>query len=257
LIENKSLSTCIVIPARLGSKRFPKKVMWNFLGIPMIEHVYKRASLVISSQDIIVTSGDSQILEHMQSKGARVIKNLIDHKNGTSRAMEAIEGLNYQNFIVLQADEILVDPDHINKLMHSIQLKSGYKTWNLVTKLESVTELNNPNVVKCVTNAENEILKMFRENTSPLKEFKSMKKIMGIFAFNKDFMAYDKELEHSIFRLENSIEQQKILDTGTSIYAVDVDYSYPSVNLFEDIQIVRDFLATSDRQKNILRRYVE
>ena len=68
----KEIKIVSLIPAHLASIRFKKKVMYKLFGLPMIEHVRRRAldSLVIGN--IIVASGDREILETVEHDGGEV-----------------------------------------------------------------------------------------------------------------------------------------------------------------------------------------
>lgn len=256
MISNSNSDTCIIIPARLNSTRFPNKVMWNFQGIPMIEHVYRRAAMALHSKHIYVTSGDSEILSHMHSVGANTIPSKLLHKDGTSRAAEAAKKLRYENVIVLQADEILIDPDHLQQILNSIQEKSIYNFWNLITNLNSESELNDKNVVKCVINKQKEILFIFRNNPFIDSNLNIFKKIMGTIALKRNFLITLSSMPDSPLQLANSIEQLKIIEYGYKIAAIDAQYSYPSINSRFDIQLVHKFIENHEKQKLILGCYV-
>ncbi len=62
---------CVIIPARGGSKRIPKKNMQPFCGIPMLERSIQLAQMV--SDCVIVSSDDSAILDFAKRLGAYTI----------------------------------------------------------------------------------------------------------------------------------------------------------------------------------------
>ena len=82
-----------VIPAHLASVRFPQKILFDIHGLPMIEHVRRRALLCGELEDVIVATCDIEIANIIKSYGGKVIMTSNSHKNGTSRVAEAIEGL--------------------------------------------------------------------------------------------------------------------------------------------------------------------
>ena len=51
----------IVIPARLDSERLPGKVLKDFLGMPMIEHVWRRAQLTNPLLETVIATDSSEI----------------------------------------------------------------------------------------------------------------------------------------------------------------------------------------------------
>jgi 3-deoxy-manno-octulosonate cytidylyltransferase (CMP-KDO synthetase) len=247
-----------MIPARMDSKRFPGKVLWEFKGFPMIEHVYRRATLVIDPKNIFITSSDSIILNHMNKIGANTIRSNKSHLDGTSRCAEALNNLNYRFIIVLQADEILIDTDHIHTIRNEIIRNSTGKFWNLVSRLEIKSDLYNLNVVKSIVEPNGTINSIFREPPSNGVKYRDIYKIMGVIAYEKQsIIQLNKDLKSSPLGQENTIEQLKILSGSSPLHSVKVNYSYPSINTKADIELVENFIATNLRQQTILKHYVK
>ena len=57
---SKSKKVVAVIPARMGSSRFPGKPLAPILGIPMIEHVRKRVAMCKSLDGVYVATCDKE-----------------------------------------------------------------------------------------------------------------------------------------------------------------------------------------------------
>ena len=53
----------IVIPARMDSQRLPGKALLDILGVPMVEHVRRRALMAKYDVPVFVASGDESILK--------------------------------------------------------------------------------------------------------------------------------------------------------------------------------------------------
>ena len=62
-------TTIALIPARMGSSRFPGKPMAPILGRPMIEHVYERVSGHPLIDEVVVATCDAEIFDHIASIG--------------------------------------------------------------------------------------------------------------------------------------------------------------------------------------------
>ena len=58
-----------VIPARLASVRFPNKVLFDFFGLPMVEHVRRRALLSGYLSEVYVATCDNAIADTISSYG--------------------------------------------------------------------------------------------------------------------------------------------------------------------------------------------
>ena len=247
---------CIVIPARLNSLRFPRKVLWSFYKIPMIEHVYKRACMALNQDNVYITSGDSEILNYMNSLGAKVLHSSLHNEDGTARAAEIAKNLTYDYIIILQADEILIDPEHLKLLIQDILENRDLNYWNLTADLSFENQIDEIDIVKCALDKNKNILFIFRRNPFLASNVNTFKKIMGTIAFERSSLISLSDLKDSSLQLANSTEQLKILEYGGKIKSVNVDYSYPSINTPSDIYLVRDFLKTCPRQMSILSKYV-
>ena len=127
-----------VIPARLESSRFPRKVLHNFCGTPMIEHVRLRAEKSnVFQAGVYVATCDTEIYELVKSNGGNPIMTSKSHSNGTSRVAEAIKDIDCSHVLVLQADEPLITP----KIMEEfVGLRS--KMYSIKLEKQSAEEYN-------------------------------------------------------------------------------------------------------------------
>ncbi len=240
----------------MDSQRFPKKVLWEFLGIPMIEHVYRRACLALPTEHIFIASGDDEILSKMSSLSANVLRSSKKHLHGTSRVAEAVESLNYNHVIILQADELLIDPSHLKALMDKIHKLQEINCFNLITNIDNNSQLADKNIVKCFVDSDLNITHLFRFDEEN-KKSRPVYKIMGTIAMTKQSLIHLSKVEDSKNQEVLSIEQLKIIDNGFSLSGVIVDSNYPSINTFEETQIVKAYVDENFRQKQILASYVQ
>ena len=80
----------VVIPCHLDSVRLEQKVLIDIQGLPMVEHVRRRALLSRKVNNVYVATGDDQIKNIIKSYGGQVLFTKNNHINGTSRVSEAI-----------------------------------------------------------------------------------------------------------------------------------------------------------------------
>jgi 3-deoxy-manno-octulosonate cytidylyltransferase (CMP-KDO synthetase) len=253
------LNIGIVIPARLDSERLPGKVLKDFLGMPMIEHVWRRAQLTIPKLETVIATDSAEIKKIADRFGANCILTSKDHKNGLSRVGEIIKALKWDYYIVLQADEILIEPESLNLLANTTLSNSKFEFFNLITKLEKMEEIGDVNIVKCLTREDNSIITMARNSNSIASEIDQMEytnKICGVFSCSNNLL---KEListnAQRIEKLE-SIEQMKVIEIGYGILGVPVKRSYPSVNTSNEAMKVLRILQSDETQKRILNSYI-
>jgi 3-deoxy-manno-octulosonate cytidylyltransferase (CMP-KDO synthetase) len=220
----------------------------------MIEHVYRRACLAMPSEHIYIASGDREIHSVMSSLTSNVLESNKEHPHGMSRVAEAVESLNYSHVIILQADEILIDPKHLKELVRKIQNSQDFDCINLITNINDDLQLDDENIVKGLLDKDQNIIYLFRLN-SKYKKKEFVYKIMGTIALTKKSLMDLVKIPDSINQQRLSIEQLKIIENDFSLKSVFVDSSYPSINTIEDIQLVKNFIENSYRQKQILVAY--
>jgi 3-deoxy-manno-octulosonate cytidylyltransferase (CMP-KDO synthetase) len=245
----------IVIPARLASERLPNKVLLDFAGLPMIEHVRRRGMMNQYSVPVYVASGDTRILEIVETFGGSTLRTYKDHTDGLSRVNEAVASLPFEHYIILQGDEILAVPSEIDRVIEEISNSPEVQVWNQISSLSHPDELANVSIVKCVTDTSNNIYSIFRKSplTSKIeKQMSLVSKICGLFAVSKSAMNEICEKQNSPLQIAESIEQLKFIEYGFLIKSISTVFNFPSINLLEDVEKVKEAFKTSPQQSRIL-----
>ena len=260
MAKNSDPSIGIVIPARLSGVRLPAKVLLDFHGLPMIEHVRRRGLLNSFGIPVIVASGDDEILNVVQNFGGTTIKSERDHLSGMSRTGEAAEKLGFDYYLVLQGDEILSLPRHIDQMISRIRSHGVRTAINAITPLDDESELKDASIVKCVLDYDQRILSMFRN--SPLISTNSIqmtiiRKVAGLFAFSQQGLKTILESKPQPIEMNESIEQMRILELGYQIDSVLLDKNLASVNVVRDVQLVEESLISDPEQIGILKEILK
>ena len=245
----------IVIPARLASERLPNKVLLDFAGLPMIEHVRRRGMMNQYSVPVYVASGDPEILEIVETFGGSTLRTYKDHTDGLSRVNEAVTNLSFEHYIILQGDEILAVPSEIDRVIEEISNSPEVEVWNQITSLSHPDELANVSIVKCLTDTSNNIFSIFRKSplTSTIeKQMSLVSKICGLFAVSKNAMNEVCGKHNSPLQIAESIEQLKFIEYGLPIKSISTDFNFPSINLFGDVEKVKEVFRKSPQQSRIL-----
>ena len=158
------LKPVCVIPARLASSRFPRKLLAPFQGYPIIEHVRRRALLVEAFDRVVVATCDQEIYDLVRSNGGDALMTSGEHPNGTSRVAEAIETIDSSHEVLLQGDEPLILPSHLAAMVDAISTRVDCKILNAVGPIESSDELIQLSSVKCTVARDNRIIYCFRKS---------------------------------------------------------------------------------------------
>ena len=248
---------CIIIPARLASKRFPNKVLQCIAGLPMIEHVRRRCLLSKATTRVYVATCDEQISQVVKSNGGDVIMTSKDHLNGTSRVAEAVRMVDCDHVILVQGDEPLLHPDYLSSLCEVIGENPLVNAWNVSSPIENDYELDQISVVKCAESKSNQILYCSRKNTSQY-DFKKnsgyLRKLLGLMAYKKDFLQTLVSIGPGTIEQIEDIEQMRIIENGFELRSMHVPNSLPSVNEPHEITAVMEYLQKDKEQMALLQK---
>lgn len=248
----------IVIPARLNSERLPGKVLKDFLGMPMIEHVWRRAQLTNPVLKTVIATDSTEIRMAVEKFGATCILTSKNHMNGLSRVGEIVDKLQWDHYLILQADEILIEPQSLNLLINAVKKDQEYEFFNLMTKLEHIDEIDDVNIVKCIIRKDNSIITLARKSSSiapKLIQMKYTNKICGVYASSSKLLKKLVDFAGQRIETSESIEQMRVIEMGHQILGVLINRNYPSVNTLQDSESVVRILNIDSKQQNILKMY--
>ena len=109
------MKTLIIIPSRMSATRLPGKPLLKINGVSIISHVFKKAESA-NIGEVIVASGDKEIIDDVKSNGGNAILTSKEHKTGTDRIYEAFTSIKIKDidFIMnVQGDEPDIDINDI------------------------------------------------------------------------------------------------------------------------------------------------
>lgn len=246
----------IIIPARIDSSRLERKLLINIHGIPMIEHVRRRALRNNLNLPVVVASGDLEILKVVESFGGNAVHTPGHHENGLSRVGEASKILDWDKYIILQGDEVLARPTDLDIFIQQNYLPETPSVANAVTKLNTFSEIHDESVVKCLVSVDNQIIYIFRKSplvTHESLQIESIRKICGLFAITHEILQTVLSQPNTRIAQNESIEQLKFIELGIRFGSVYLEKDYPSVNLLRDLKLVNEILDFDSDQKEILQ----
>jgi len=113
----------IFIPARLGSKRLPKKHLKEINGIPVIKYLLDRLKSCRSINRIIVCTTnlkqDNELVEYLQKEGILTFRG--SEHDILGRFLEAAEYFNTEVIVDVEADKIYTDPKYVELISSELQ----------------------------------------------------------------------------------------------------------------------------------------
>lgn len=248
-----------VIPSHLASVRFPRKILFPFAGVPMIEHVRRRALLAQGLDGVAVATCDDEIADAVRAGGGDVIMTGNSHSNGTSRVAEAVASLDCTHVLLLQGDEPLLLPRHVEAMIAAIKDNTGNDAWNATAPINELEELDRHSFVKCAVNDRGRIVYAFRRSPSVAAfadQQRYIRKVLGIIAYRRDYLLHIAAQPPSMAERYESIEQMRIVEAGDSLISVPVLESLPSVNEPHEADIVLEYINKDPEQAALLSRIV-
>lgn len=237
-----------VIPARYKSTRLEGKPLKNICGYPMIQWVYQRAK---SSHldDVVIATDDYRIKEVVESFGGHAVITKEEHLNGTSRIAEVCEKMkDYDVIINIQGDEPLIEPEMINQLINTFKEEPNLVMSTLKEKIEDFKLVENPNIVKVVTDKNNMAL-YFSRSPIPYPREKNEKiyyKHVGIYGYKRTFVIEYSNMEETLLEKSESLEQLRVLENGYKIKVVETPYKVIGVDTKEDLERVINYIVQNN-----------
>ncbi len=246
-----------VIPAHLNSIRFPKKILLPFHNLPMVEHVRRRALLCNTISMVFVATCDEEIADQVVKHGGKVIMTSEQHLTGTTRVAEAVEQIDCTHVLILQGDEPLLLPQHLDLITSHMVDEPDIDAWNVTGPINNSQELDKHSFVKCAVTEQHRIMYCFRRspgysNTDQQKSY--MRKILGIIAFRKSSLIKLAALKPSRIEKTEFIEQMRIIENAYIFRSVPVDQSTPSVNEHNDTITILKTLKEDLQQAALLKK---
>jgi 3-deoxy-manno-octulosonate cytidylyltransferase (CMP-KDO synthetase) len=148
------MKTIGVIPARFGSTRLPAKVLADIGGKPLIQHVWERTVQCRQLDEVLIACDHPKVLKAAQNFKAHAVMTDPACPSGTDRIAQAVKNLNADIVLNIQGDEPFVDPQAIDALVVLLKQDPNVLMGTVIKPITDVADLANPNVVKCVVDAQ-------------------------------------------------------------------------------------------------------
>jgi 3-deoxy-manno-octulosonate cytidylyltransferase (CMP-KDO synthetase) len=233
-----------IIPARMGSTRFPGKPLADLAGKPIIQWVYERASQAGSLSSVVVATCDREIADAVTAFGGLVVMTSDTHRSGTDRIAEAAREVEADIIVNVQGDEPLIDPASIDLAVEPLLSDDGAVMSSLMVPIDRDSAAD-PNLVKVVVDVEGFALYFSRSpipyERNPL-ESKSIYGHVGLYAYRKDFLLKFASLDPTPLEMAESLEQLRALEHGFRIKMVEVTERPLGVDTPEDLERAREVL---------------
>jgi 3-deoxy-manno-octulosonate cytidylyltransferase (CMP-KDO synthetase) len=234
-----------VIPARYASTRFPGKPLALIAGRPMLAWVVEQCRKSAVLADVIVATDDARIADAMRPY-VRVEMTGDQHPSGTDRVAEVAGRAPADGYVNIQGDEPLIDPKTIDAVAG---LLAKYPMTTASAPLRDLAELDNPNVVKVVTDKDGRALYFSRRTVPYLRDLADalaatrllafpFRKHLGIYGYRRDTLLQIVQWPVSPLEAAERLEQLRALENGIPIAVAAVEHDSAGVDTPGDLEKV-------------------
>jgi 3-deoxy-manno-octulosonate cytidylyltransferase (CMP-KDO synthetase) len=235
-----------LIPARMGSSRFPGKPMALILGKPMIGHVYERVAMSPLLAMTAVATCDKEIFDYIESIGGVAVMTADTYERASDRCAEALLTLEkanhtrYDIVVMVQGDEPMTHPDMIAEAVQPMLDDPGIQITNLLGQVKDAAEFEDRNCIKVVCDLDSNAMYFSREPIpTRCKVVKiPMGKQVCIIPFRRDYLLEYTRLSPTPLEIAESVDMMRVLEHGMKVRMVPTRHDTQAVDTLADLRKV-------------------
>ena len=233
-----------IIPARMGSSRFPGKPLAPILGRSMIEHVFRRAKMCNLLDEVYVATCDEEIAQAVKEFGGKVLMTSPAHVRASDRVAEAATHLNAEIIVMIQGDEPMIAPEMIDAAIAPMIKDSNIKCVNLAQKISNQAEFNDRNTIKVVMNLKNDAIYFSRSPIPAINfdEHQPTFKQVCVIPFTSELLQTFSNLAPTPLEEVESVDMLRLIEHGEKIRMVETSTKTHAVDTPEDLILVESLM---------------
>lgn len=221
------MSACLtVIPARLGSTRFPRKVLAKLGGRTMIEWCW-RAAKAAKLGPVLVAVDSREVAAEVKRFGGNFVMTAPSLPSGSDRVWAAAKVRREPIILNYQGDMPLLKPATLRATVKA--LRKGTDIATAVIALEDAARQNDRNVVKAVLTKNGRCLYFSR---APISSWEHL----GLYAYRRAALKRFVSMPPSPLEKSEKLEQLRALEDGMTIHAAIVRERPVSVDAPSDLR---------------------
>jgi len=220
------MQRAIVVPARLGSSRFPRKLLHPVRGVPLVLHTARRLRAACPEIPLVFAVAEAELEEVLAAEDFSCVRTDPALASGTDRIAAANEQLGAEAIVNVQGDEPLVTGEQVRQLFACLESGAGMAT--LAFPLRDPHRFRDPHQVKVVVGAGGEALYFSR---APIPWFREcggepgagelaagpVLGHLGLYAYRADCLRRFVGWEPSPLERCEKLEQLRALEHGERI----------------------------------------
>ncbi len=232
-----------LIPARLQSKRFPRKLLQDLAGKPVIVRTWEAAVHSGLFDTVAVVTDSEEMKKILKNEGALVFSSTRHHPSGTDRIAEFAHRINADIIVNIQGDEPFLQTGTLREIIETFRrdTRKEIDIVSLMTPIRRRDDFNDPNVVKVVTNRENFAM-YFSRAPIPYPREGSMRdafRHIGVYAFRKAVLEAIARLKPTPLEEIEKLENLRFLQHGYKIKMLTVNDISVGIDTPADLEKAR------------------
>jgi 3-deoxy-manno-octulosonate cytidylyltransferase (CMP-KDO synthetase) len=239
-----------VIPARMGSSRFPGKPMAPILGKPMIGHVFERVAQSSLLTTTAVATCDQVIFDYIQSIGGNVVMTANTHERASDRCAEALLKLEseyniiYDIVVMVQGDEPMTHPDMIAEAVQPMIANPCIQIINLLGEIKDAHEFEDRNCIKVVCDLNMNAIYFSREPIPTRFKVDKVpaRKQVCIIPFRRNFLLEYTQLAPTPLEIVESVDMMRVIEHGLKVRMVPTRHASNAVDTPSDLRMVENLM---------------
>tara|TARA_S200000501_G_C20704074_1_gene690923 strand:- start:58 stop:798 length:741 start_codon:yes stop_codon:yes gene_type:complete len=241
------MNNICIIPARMGSSRFPGKPLFKINGKELVKHVYDNCIKSNIFQRIIIATPDKEIIDFCDHINADSILTSNEHKRASDRCHEAILNLEKQKSFfdictMVQGDEPMVTHNVIDKITNVLIKNKKILCANGFGQIRE-EELSNKNCIKVLKDLNNNAIYMSRQPIPWIPKInKNVGKQICVIPFQTHFLKTYSNLKETPLEISESIDMLRVIENGKDVKMVSVDGYFHPVDILKDASIVENLM---------------
>jgi 3-deoxy-manno-octulosonate cytidylyltransferase (CMP-KDO synthetase) len=212
--------TAIIVPCRLESTRFPRKLLHPIRGRPLLLWVAERIAREAPEFPLWFAVDDPRLADVVEGAGFKALMTSTTHQTGTDRLAEANRRVGAAHVVNVQADEPLVTGAQIRMLA---------RLATLATPFRRAADFMNPNQVKVVLATAAPRALFFSRSPLPYARDRGgvvddawvqanpCLKHLGLYGYHADLLQKFATLPAGRLEQIEKLEQLRVLENGYEI----------------------------------------
>jgi 3-deoxy-manno-octulosonate cytidylyltransferase (CMP-KDO synthetase) len=240
------MGTLVVIPARLGALRLPRKPLRLLSGLPLIVRVWQRISQMNVADAVVVATDDDSVASAVRAVGAECVMTSDKHSSGTERVAEVASQPRFRDFrtiVNVQGDEPFIGPGAVKGAAELVS--TGKFPLGTAASRASTEILDTPSLVKVVVADDGRAMYFSRAPIPYLRDQADARKLaertlqhIGVYAYSREALTEWVSLPpHPLEEIER-LEQLRPLAAGLPI-GVAVTSEAPASGIDTEEDLVR------------------